>query len=260
MDLYPVGPDGFVRPVAMMGDDALIVRAARVTAAHATPMNSDRGLIRYLMRHNHGTPFEMCQVVLHVRAPMDVWRQWVRHRTASINEVSTRYGAFEPVFAATAPGEWRMRAPNARQGSADAEGSYPYLSSIEEHAVFESVTGYKSILSEGVAPEMARKVLPLGTYTEAYWRMDLRNLLHFIELRAAPNAQQEIREYAEVISEIVRRWVPRTWEAFCDYRLNAVTLSAPEIRAMRGDTAALTPGELKEFEAKMERINGPEVY
>jgi len=225
--------DGFVELVDCMGSDAAIVQAARVSYGEGTKrVSQDRGLIRYLMRHWHTTPFEMCEIKFHIRTTMDTWRQWIRHRTANVNEHSTRYSIAIDAAQATEPEKWRLQAQGNRQGS---EGTL----SAEDGAKFskqeaEIIAGgrkaYEQRLAAGVAREQARKDLPLSTYTEAYWKIDLHNLLHFLELRMAENAQQEIREYARAIGhQIVSQWVPLTWEAFLDYRLGAMALSATEI-------------------------------
>ncbi len=226
---FPVLHDGFVRVVDYMGGDASIVQAARVSYGDGTKKTSqDRALIRYLLRHRHTTPFEMCEIKLHVRAPMDVWRQWIRHRTASVNEYSTRYSIAIDSANATLPGEWRSQATDNKQGSGEPlpveVGETLSAEESEFHKAARAV--YDHRLALGVAREQARKDLPLSTYTEAYWKCDLHNLLHFLALRMEGHAQQEIREYATVIGEqIVSRWVPFAWEAFLDYRLGAETLS-----------------------------------
>lgn len=222
---FSVLDDGLVRVVDYMGDDAAVVQAARVSYGAGTKKTSDdRGLIRYLLRHRHTTPFEMCELKLHVRVPMDAWRQWIRHRTASVNETSTRYSLAIDAAQRTSPDQWRIQAVNNKQGSdglVDDETGAKLTTQeaeLQEHA--RAV--YNERLELGVAREQARKDLPLCTYTEAYWKMDLHNLLHFLALRMDPHAQQEIREYATVIGEeIVSRWVPLTWEAFQDYRFGA---------------------------------------
>jgi thymidylate synthase (FAD) len=211
----PVLDDGFVRVVDYMGADASVVQAARVSYGRGTKkVREDRGLVRYLMRHRHTTPFEMCEIKLHVRVPMDCWRQWVRHRTASINELSTRYSEAIDSLQKTAPGGWRSRSSDNRQGSGEpldpATGSDLSAAEREFHARARDL--YQRRLAAGVAREQARKDLPLSTYTEAYWKIDLHNLLHFLELRMEDHAQQEIRSYARTIGEqIVRRWCPLTW-------------------------------------------------
>ncbi len=237
--------DGFVRVVDYMGDDASIVQAARVSYGKGTKkVQEDRGLIRYLLRHRHTTPFEMCEIKLHVRVPMDCWRQWIRHRSASVNEYSTRYSIAIDAAQATPPGEWRMQSTGNRQGSAgfvDAKTG-DALTREEAQLHQDSRRIYEARIEKGVAREQARKDLPLSTYTEAYWKIDLHNLLHFLALRMEDHSQLEIRSYAKRIGEdIVAKWVPFTWEAFIDYRMNSIALSAIErdvIRAVgKGDTA-----------------------
>lgn len=230
---FKVLDDGFVRVIDYMGSDASIVQAARVSYGKGTKkIHQDRGLIRYLMRHHHTTPFEMCELKLHVRVPMDCWRQWIRHRTANVNEYSTRYSIAIDAAQRTPPEEWRMQAAGNRQGSAGfldtRQGKM--LSRGEKEFQEEARRIYEYRLSLGVAREQARKDLPLSTYTEAYWKIDLHNLLHFLWLRMAENAQYEIRSYAKIIGEeIVSRWCPITWQAFLDYRMNALALSGIEI-------------------------------
>lgn len=226
---FPVLDEGFVCLVDCMGDDAAVVQAARVSYGEGTrTVSDDRTLIRYLMRHRHTTPFEMAELKFLVRVPMDCWRQWIRHRTASVNEYSTRYSIAIDKAQKTPPDRWRRQATKNRQGS---EGFLdPEVGRIlsEEEAQFheEARRIYLRRLELGVAREQARKDLPLSTYTEAYWKIDLHNLLHFLELRMHPAAQWEIRQYATTIGqEIVRPLFPLVWEAFVDYRLEAMTLS-----------------------------------
>lgn len=233
----PVLNDGFVRVVDVMGDDTSIVQAARISYGKGTKKtNEDRGLIRYLMRHRHTTPLEMCEIKLHVRVPMDCWRQWIRHRTASVNEYSTRYSEAIDATQSTSPTHWRSQSASNKQGSADflPEETGMLLSSEEQSLHLQIRSVYESRIAQGVAREQARKDLSLSTYTEAYWKIDLHNLLHFLALRMDSHAQFEIRQYATVIGEqIVSKWVPLAWEAFCDYRLNAISLSAIELRLLR---------------------------
>jgi thymidylate synthase (FAD) len=231
-EAIPVLDDGFVRVVDYMGDDSAVVQAARTSYGKGTKRrHEDRGLLRYLMRHAHTTPFEMCELKLHVRVPMDVWRQWIRHRTASVNEYSTRYSEAIDAAQRTAPDAWRLQSTGNRQGSS---GLLPVEQgrqlSDEEGRLQRSARGiYEARLAAGVAREQARKDLPLSTYTEAYWKIDLQNLLHFLELRMDAHAQEEIRAYAHVIGErIVATWVPLTWEAFLDYRRGGTRLSRIE--------------------------------
>lgn len=234
---FPVLDHGHIRVVDYMGNDAAIVQAARVSYGAGTKqVHEDRGLIRYLLRNAHTTPFEMCKIKLHIRVPMDCWRQWIRHRTASVNEYSTRYSEAIADQQSTLPGEWRLQTTLNKQGS---EGFLNLdkgqeLSTEEERYHQTSRDLYQSRIESGVAREQARKDLPLSTYTEAYWAIDLHNLLHFLQLRMDSHAQAEIRQYATLIGEeIVARWVPTAWEAFKDYRLNAMRLSGPDVELMR---------------------------
>ena len=223
---------GFVRVIDYLGDDSAVVQAARVSYGAGTKqVNEDRGLIRYLMRHHHSTPFEMCEIKLHVRVPMDTWRQWIRHRTANVNEYSTRYSLAIDAASVTPPSEWRRQSASNRQGS---EGFLPVdvggqLSMAEADLHARAASTYRGRIERGVAREQARKDLPLSTYTEAYWKIDLHNLLRFLALRMDSHAQAEIRAYASLIGEqIVAKWVPNVWEAFKDYTVNGVTLSRLE--------------------------------
>jgi thymidylate synthase (FAD) len=251
-EVFPVLDDGFVRVVDYMGDDAAVVQAARVSYGAGTKkVSDDRGLIRYLLRHRHTTPFEMCELKLHLRVPMDAWRQWIRHRTASVNETSTRYSLAIDAAQRTGADQWRLQAESNRQGSdglADA-ATGARLTERETELQQHARQVYDERLELGVAREQARKDLPLCTYTEAYWKIDLHNLLHFLALRMDSHAQQEIRDYATVIGErIVSRWVPLTWEAFGDYRFGSLSLSRLEREVMaavgRGDRdAALAVAE-----------------
>ncbi len=229
---FPVLNDGFVRVVDYMGNDSTIVQAARVSYGDGTKkVSQDRGLIRYLLRHRHTTPFEMCSVTFHVRVPMDAWRQWIRHRTASVNETSTRYSIAIDAAQKTDPKEWRIQAIDNKQGSdgfMDQQAGQALTDQETElHNTLRGV--YNGRLEQGIAREQARKDLPLATYTEAYWKMDLHNLLHFLALRMDSHAQKEIRDYATIIGEeIVAKWVPSCWEAFLDYRFNSTGMSRME--------------------------------
>jgi thymidylate synthase (FAD) len=235
-EALPVGDDGFVRLIDYMGNDDSIVQAARVSYGKGTrTVSDDRGLIRYLMRHRHTTPFEMCEVKLHVRVPMDLWRQWIRHRTANVNEYSTRYSIAIDRARTTAPDEWRLQSGINKQGS---EGGVDpvtgeRLTGRETEAQRFLKEIYQERIDLGVAREQARKDLPLSTYTEAYWKSDLHNLLHFLALRMDDKAQLELREYARTIGEkIVKRWVPLAWEAFMDYRFESISLSRDEVEIL----------------------------
>jgi thymidylate synthase (FAD) len=235
--------EGFVRVVDYMGDDSAIVQAARVSYGKGTRrVHEDRALIRYLMRHDHTTPFEMCEIKLHVRVPMDIWRQWIRHRTASVNEYSTRYSEAIGAAQRTEPGAWRTQSSVNRQGSGGVlpEDVGSRLSAEEGEFQDRARALYEARLAAGVAREQARKDLPLATFTEAYWKIDLHNLLHFLHLRMEIHAQQEIRAYAAAIGEqIVARWVPIAWESFLDYRRRSTRLS----RAEAATIAAMSSGD-----------------
>jgi thymidylate synthase (FAD) len=226
---FPVLDDGFVCLVDVMGDDGSVVQAARVSYGEGTKrVSDDRTLIRYLMRHRHTTPFEMAELKFLVRVPMDCWRQWIRHRMASVNEYSTRYSIAIDAAQATPPDQWRTQAAENRQGSGQPlpREIGEKLTAAERELQEASRRTYQERLEAGVAREQARKDLPLATYTEAYWKIDLHNLLHFLNLRMDAHAQQEIRDYATVIgARILQPLFPVVWEAFVDYRLESLPLS-----------------------------------
>ena len=226
---FPVLDDGFVCLVDVMGDDQAVVQAARVSYGVGTRrVSDDRGLIRYLMRHRHTTPFEMAELKFLVRVPMDTWRQWIRHRTANVNEYSTRYSEAIDSAQTTPADAWRTQATGNRQGSGDnlPEDLGNQLTADEQALQQHARQVYEARLAAGVAREQARKDLPLSTYTEAYWKVDLHNLLHFLSLRMDSHAQWEIRQYSATIGEqIVRPLFPLVWEAFADYRLGALHLT-----------------------------------
>ncbi|MEW6195088.1 MAG: FAD-dependent thymidylate synthase [Bacteroidota bacterium] len=234
---FKILDDGFVRVVDYMGGDESIVQAARVSYGKGTKkVSEDRGLIRYLLRNHHTTPFEMCEIKLHVRVPMDAWRQWIRHRTANVNEYSTRYSIAIDASQKTGVDEWRIQAKDNKQGSegffGNEEGSKLSLREAELQNFAREI--YQERLTMGVAREQARKDLPLSTYTEAYWKIDLHNLLHFLVLRMDQHAQFEIRSYANVIgNEIVNRWCPIAWEAFKDYIMNSKSFSGLELQLLK---------------------------
>jgi thymidylate synthase (FAD) len=278
---FGVLDDGFVRVVDYMGSDESIVQSARVSYGKGTKkVHEDRGLIKYLMRHRHSTPFEMCEIKFHVRVPMDCWRQWIRHRTANVNEYSTRYSVAIDAMQTTLPDQWRLQAGGNRQGSAGFVDAKNGDKLTQQEREFQDLSRkiYETRLEIGVAREQARKDLPLATYTEAYWKIDLHNLLHFLSLRMDDHSQWEIRQYAKTIGEeIVAKWCPITWDAFLDYRMNAMALTGPEINIVdamgRGDTEGacklaeergwLDEGknglkrnrERIEFELKLDRLN-----
>ena len=262
----PVLDDGFIRVIDYMGSDESIVQAARVSYGKGTKkISEDRGLIRYLLRNRHTTPFEMCEIKLHIRVPMDTWRQWIRHRTASINEYSTRYSLAIDSSQKTGPKEWRFQALDNKQGSEGFIDETIGIKISKREDELQQFAGeiYRERLQLGVAREQARKDLPLSTYTEAYWKVDLHNLLHFLALRMDPHAQFEIRSYASVIgNEIVGKWCPITWEAFKDYRMNNLELSGLEVRLMKEIIAGNKEGAnklaedfgwLNRIEAKLSR-------
>ncbi|MCL2120017.1 MAG: FAD-dependent thymidylate synthase [Planctomycetaceae bacterium] len=229
---FPVLDNGFVCLVDCMGDDAAIVQAARVSYGEGTKsVSDDRTLIRYLMRHQHTTPFEMAEVKLLVRVPMDCWRQWIRHRTASVNEYSTRYSVAIDAATETQPGDWRLQKSTNRQGSEGFLSAYEgeKLSAEEQDFHRQTRAMYERRIALGVAREQARKDLPLSTYTEAYWKIDLHNLFRFLWLRVDSHAQYEIAQYAVTIGErIIKPLFPLAWEAFSDYMLNAIRLTRLE--------------------------------
>ena len=229
---FSVLDQGFVCLVDVMGEDSSIVQAARVSYGEGTKkVSDDRTLLRYLMRHQHTTPFEMAEIKLLVRVPMDCWRQWIRHRTASVNEYSTRYSVAIDATYSTAPEAWRSQSEANRQGSGgflDLDTGRSLTDEEEKlHHYVREV--YERRIEQGVARELARKDLPLSTYTEAYWKVDLHNLFRFLALRMESNAQYEIREYATTIGEkIVQPLFPLCWEAFSDYQLGSLRLSRLE--------------------------------
>ena len=232
----PVLDHGFIRVIDYMGDDAAIVQAARVSYGRGTRrVSEDAGLIRYLMRHRHSTPFEMCEIKYHVKLPIFVARQWIRHRTANVNEYSARYSILDREFYVPAPEHLAAQSAVNRQGRGDVltgQEAADVLDLLRQDAT-TTYDHYAHMLNEdadparkGLARELARMNLTLNTYTQWYWKTDLHNLLHFLSLRADAHAQYEIRAYAEPMLETLKAWVPAAHAAFLDYRLGAVTLSA----------------------------------
>jgi len=228
---------GFIRLVDIMGDDAAIVQAARTSYGKGTKsINEDRNLIRYLMRHKHSSPFEMVEFKFHIKLPIFVARQWIRHRTANVNEYSGRYSEMPDEFYIPEANTIRKQSKNNKQARADDGFDNQYASEIiqkmsaTQSNVFQE---YKEFVEDGMAREIARINLPLSIYTEWYWKIDLHNLLHFLKLRLDKHAQYEIRVYAEIIADILKQCVPYSWEAFEDYVLNAICFSVPELKILK---------------------------
>ncbi|MEM8656728.1 MAG: FAD-dependent thymidylate synthase [Pseudomonadota bacterium] len=260
---HPVLDHGFVRVVDYMGDDAAIVQAARVSYGAGTKhVSNDAGLINYLMRHWHSTPFEMCEIKLHVKLPVFVARQWIRHRTANVNEYSARYSILDREFYIPAPEQL------AAQSTVNNQGRGETLQGEEAARVLDLLRAdagraydhYEAMLSQdgqaGLARELARMNLPANIYTQWYWKVDLHNLFHFLRLRADPHAQYEIRVYADLICEIARDWVPLAYAAFEDYRLGGVQFSAKGLKALKrmlagenldAEKAGMSKGEWREL-------------
>ena len=261
---HPVLDHGFVRVIDYMGDDSAIVQAARVSYGAGTKhVSNDEGLIRYLMRHWHSTPFEMCEVKFHVKLPVFVARQWIRHRTANVNEYSARYSILDREFYIPAPEHL------AAQSTVNNQGRGAVLEGEEAARVLEMLKSdagraydnYEAMLSQdgqqGLARELARMNLPANVYTQWYWKVDLHNLFHFLRLRADAHAQYEIRVYADLMCKLVADWVPIAFGAFEDYRMGGVSLSAKGIEVLRRrlageavtqETSGMSKGEWREFE------------
>ncbi len=251
----PLLDHGFIRVIDYMGDDAAIVQAARVSYGRGTRrVSEDAGLIRYLMRHRHSTPFEMCEIKYHVKLPIFVARQWIRHRMANVNEYSARYSVMDREFYIPEPAQLAAQSNVNRQGRGEVlqgEEAADVLALLRDDAS-RNYDHYAQMLNEtadgtivdesrqGLARELARMNLTLNTYTQWYWKTDLHNLLNFCSLRADPHAQYEIRVYADAILDTVRAWVPAAYEAFRDYRLGAVTLSAQMLAIVRRRLAGET--------------------
>lgn len=228
---------GFVRLIDVMGDDAAIVQAARVSYGTGTKkVLEDRGLIRYLLRHAHTTPFEMVEFKFHVKLPIFVARQWIRHRTANVNEYSGRYSEMKDEFYTPHPNDIRPQSVANKQGRSDEtlpEGMAEQAANAFKSGQDEAYAQYQEFLEQGIAREIARINLPVSNYTEWYWKIDLHNLFHFLRLRIDAHAQYEIRVFAEAIAELVQPFVPYAWEAFEDYVLNAHRMTAPELKVMK---------------------------
>lgn len=251
----PVLDHGFVRVVDYMGDDAAIVQAARVSYGAGTKKaREDAALIRYLLRHHHTTPFEMCEIKYHIKLPIFVARQWIRHRTANVNEYSGRYSVMEDQFYIPAAEHLAAQSVSNRQGrgevleGAEAERALEILRADSRQAYdhylellnSDAQGTVKHEARQGLARELARMNLPVNLYTQFYWKIDLHNLMHFLALRADAHAQYEIRVYAEAMLETLRQWVPMTYEAFCDYRRGGVRLSATALKVVQRRLAGET--------------------
>lgn len=228
---------GFVRLIDVMGDDAAIVQAARVSYGSGTKkVLEDRGLIRYLLRHAHTTPFEMVEFKFHVKLPIFVARQWIRHRTANVNEYSGRYSEMKDEFYTPNPSDIRPQSVLNKQGRSEEtlpDGMAEQAANAFKAGQDEAYAQYQEFLEQGIAREIARINLPVSNYTEWYWKIDLHNLFHFLRLRIDSHAQYEIRVFAEAIAELVKPFVPHAWEAFEDYVLNAHRMTAPELKVMK---------------------------
>jgi len=251
--MIEVHENGFVRLVDHMpreNMDSAIVQSARVSYGEGTKTSrDDTGLIRYLMRHWHTTPFEMIEFKFHIKMPIYIARQHMRHRTASVNELSARYSVVSKEY--YIPDKLRVQSRTNRQGS---EGeSVASVDSMREH-LDKSFEEYGKLLDDGCCREQARGVLPQSTYTEFYWKINLHNLMHYLHLRMDSHAQEEIRDYAKAIYDLVEPLVPITMKAFMDFRVNAIYLSGPEIDAIKNGATITSPGELREFEEKKKKL------
>lgn len=269
----PVLDHGFVRVIDYMGTDSAIVQAARVSYGKGTKkVNEDAGLINYLMRHRHTTPFEMCEIKFHIKLPIFVARQWIRHRTANVNEYSGRYSIMDKEFYVPKPEHLAAQSQSNRQGrGAVLEGQEAARAlEILKQDSLTAYEHYEELLNgdeegnvhdankAGLARELARMNLPVNFYTQWYWKVDLHNLLHFLSLRADAHAQYEIRAYAEVMLDLVKRWVPITHAAFMDYRMGGASISAKGLETIKKmiagqkvtqEQSGMSKGEWREFTA-----------
>ncbi len=236
---FPALDHGFIRVVDFMGSDSAIVQAARVSYGDGTKtVNEDKGLINYLMKHKHTSPFEMCEIKLHIKLPMFIARQWIRHRTANVNECSARYSIlpeeyYIPELQNILPQSEMNK--QCRGGEISPEFAKDAQSLIRESSK-RSYEDYQALLGDeenGIAREIARGVLPVNMYTEWYWKIDLHNLLHFIRLRIHPHAQYEIRVYAQILADIVKAWCPLAYGAFEEHILGAQTFSKSQVEVLK---------------------------
>ena len=240
-EAIPILDHGFIRVVDYMGDDTSIVQSARVSYGKGTKkVSTDEGLIKYLMRHWHSTPFEMCEIKYHIKLPIFIARQWIRHRTANVNEYSARYSILDKEFYLPDPNHLATQSQSNRQGRGDildGEKAKKVLDLLKGDAE-QTYNNYETMLNErydgtvidknsvGLARELARMNLTLNTYTQWYWKTDLLNLMNFLRLRADQHAQYEIRAYADAMLDTVKKWVPITYEAFIDYRVGGTEVSS----------------------------------
>ena len=259
---------GFIRVIDYMGDDAAICQAARVSYGKGTKsVQNDAGLIRYLMRHWHSTPFEMCEIKLHVKLPVFVARQWIRHRTANVNEYSARYSILDREFYIPAPDQLAAQSVVNNQGrgvALEGDEAAKVLEILKSDAN-RAYDNYEAMISDqgqqGLARELARMNLPANIYTQWYWKVDLHNLFHFLRLRADMHAQYEIRVYADAICKVVADWVPAAYGAFEDYRLGGANLSGKAMECVRRmlkgeevtqETSGMSAGEWREFQGELQ--------
>lgn len=272
----PVLDKGFIRVIDYMGDDNAIVQSARVSYGRGTKKKlEDKGLIKYLMRHSHSTPFEMCEIKFHIKLPIFIARQWIRHRTANVNEYSARYSILDREFYLPSHQALSAQSSTNKQGREENHISHDEAEHILEMLKNDATRchdNYKYMLNlddsgetlnkekTGIARELARMNLTLNHYTQWYWKIDLHNLLHFVRLRIDPHAQFEIREYAKIMLQIVEKWVPYTFEAFENYKLNGATFSESEIKLIRAmlhneninyTDVGMSKREFGEFQSKL---------
>lgn len=258
---YPVGcteilDKGFVRLVDFMGDDSSIVQAARVSYGKGTKkVSEDEGLIRYLMRHQHSTPFEMVEAKFHCRMPIFVARQWIRHRTANVNEMSGRYSEIPDMFYVPELDKMTKQSSNNKQGGTNEVIDHTLTYQLKMHNEQKTIySNYQNYLGTGMRKELARINLPLSAYTEWYWKIDLHNLFHFLKLRLDSHAQYEIRVFGEAMANLIKTKVPLAWKAFEDYQLNATKFSGLEMEAL-GKLILHSNGTAKELVQFFEDID-----
>ena len=252
---FKVLDKGFIRVIDYMGDEAAVAQMARVSYGKGTKsINEDKGLLRYLMRHRHTSPYEGNEIKLHIKMPIFVMRQWIRHRTANVNEYSARYSEMPDEFYFPELEKIKLQDTKNKQGSdgeVDMVKRETFLSALQQGCAW-MFDKYSTALGDGIAREMARIGLPLNIYTECYWKIDLHNLLHFLSLRCDPHAQYEIRAFADVIlNDIVKAWVPNIHKAFHDYVINGATFSEQELEAIGYLLSTVSPEELEAVKARM---------